>query len=418
MAFFSLLLYITCIYIRPQEWVSAIYGIPLVNITALLTVILFFLSKNRKIVVAQQNYVMIWFLLALVISHLSHLYFSGALIAFQDFFKTIIMYFLIVNIVTTHKRFKIIIDIIILLTLILAIQGIMQYHTGVGLAGQFMLTTETIPRITWIGLFSDPNDLALGFVIVIPFLFKAFVSPQGIFRKLYSAAVLCVLVYALFLTNSRGGMLALGAVLFSYVFIYMKRKGKMVSGIVISLILIGAVLAFGPSRMGDISPEDESAHGRIDAWYSGIQMLKSSPIFGVGYNMFTEHHFRTAHNSIILCVAETGLFGYLIWVALFYFSFRSLIIVAKAKGVSDGVIANAISLQVALIGFLAAAFFLSRTYNPLPYMLIAFSVVVSNIEARDKLFSINDLTSIDFRNIILIGFITLVCTYAFVRFTI
>lgn len=400
MAFFSLLLYVACIYVRPQEWVPLLYGAPLINITAIMTVVFFLFSRDRKYVHAPQNYLMLSFLAALTISHLVHAYFGGALNAFNDFSKTLILYFLIIHIVSTSKRFAIFIDVLMMLTLFLGIQGIIQYSTGIGMAGQPILLDGAERRITWIGIFSDPNDLALSFVIMIPFLINAILTRGGVFRKTYSLLASGILVYALWLTNSRGGILALSAVLCTYFYLYMKRNGRAMVGIVISLIMIAGVIMIAPSRMSDISASGDSAYGRIDAWYDGIQMFKSSPLFGVGYQMFTDYHFRTAHNSFILALAEIGLFGYLLWIALFYFSMKSPVMVAGSPAGQNTLSSHVVSLKVALVGFLAAAFFLSRTYNPLPYMLIALSAAQVNIGIKQGIFKTSKINTVDMRNVL------------------
>src|ERR1700682_4357662 len=45
-------------------------------------------------------------------------------------------------------------------------------------------------------------------------------------------------------------------------------------------------------------------------------MFKSAPLFGIGFNGFTEFLDITAHNSFVLCLAELGLLGSTLWMAL------------------------------------------------------------------------------------------------------
>src|SRR5205823_4424444 len=82
------------------------------------------------------------------------------------------------------------------------------------------------------------------------------------------------------------------------------------------------LFAFGPSRLRQMSSDDEAAQGRVNAWDAGLDMIKSSPVWGVGRDQFVEHHPRTAHNSLVLCLAELGLAGTAMWLGLFYFTFR------------------------------------------------------------------------------------------------
>lgn len=52
----------------------------------------------------------------------------------------------------------------------------------------------------------------------------------------------------------------------------------------------------------------------MEAWAVGIDLLKTHPIFGVGFMRFGEYFFITAHNTIVVCAAELGMFGLFWWV--------------------------------------------------------------------------------------------------------
>jgi O-antigen ligase len=54
----------------------------------------------------------------------------------------------------------------------------------------------------------------------------------------------------------------------------------------------------------------------LEAWASGLEMFKSSPLYGVGFNNFADIFGITAHNSFVLCLAELGLLGSTLWMAL------------------------------------------------------------------------------------------------------
>ena len=55
---------------------------------------------------------------------------------------------------------------------------------------------------------------------------------------------------------------------------------------------------------------------RLAAWASGLEMFKSAPLLGVGFGRFTDLNDITAHNSFVLCLAELGLVGSTLWIAL------------------------------------------------------------------------------------------------------
>ena len=94
-------------------------------------------------------------------------------------------------------------------------------------------------------------------------------------------------------------------------------------------LALGVVFVAGSTRMGTISTEEASAFGRVEAWTVAINLLQSRPLFGAGAGEFMQYHFRTAHNSLLLCAAELGMFGLYAWVMMFYVSLKNLFFIAK-----------------------------------------------------------------------------------------
>jgi hypothetical protein len=112
----------------------------------------------------------------------------------------------------------------------------------------------------------------------------------------------------MYLTHSRGGMIALLAVL-----LFASRRKI---GTIPAAIIAGAGFAassfLGWSGGRDVSVEAGS--GRMEAWAVGLDLIKSHPFFGVGFERFGEYFFITAHNTIIVCAAELGMYGLFWWV--------------------------------------------------------------------------------------------------------
>jgi putative inorganic carbon (HCO3(-)) transporter len=109
-------------------------------------------------------------------------------------------------------------------------------------------------------------------------------------------------------------------------------------------------------------------------------LIKSSPIFGVGYDMFLEDLSKTAHNSFILAAAELGLVGLFFWMSLIYMSYKGLSIIQEK---SENLRQYARALQAGLIGFCASAFFLSRTYIIIPYIIFALAGSLMHVAKKE-----------------------------------
>ena len=373
MSFISLLLYLFCTFIRPQDWVPVFYELPLVNWLAIATTFFIFTeritSKSIRLIKVPQNIMILGLFVAILMSNIVHTYMEGLTLAWDAFLVIFLLYFIVLNAVNTELKFKIAIWFIVLMILVLVPQGIYQVQNGYGWAGQAITfdPDRNESRINWIGIFNDPNDLALLFVVAIGIVIAFLFGKTNFFVRVFCLAAISALGYGIFLTNSRGGMLALAATVYFY---FIRRTRKFVLGSIIAGIIIAGLFAVGPSRIGLISAEEDSAYSRLDLWYEGIQMMKSNPVFGVGYGMFTDELPQTAHNSFVLAAAELGFVGLFCFVGLLYCSFRALSFV---QGADPKLLTLATGLQSSLIGYSTAAFFLSRTYVILPYLLFALS---------------------------------------------
>ena len=140
-----------------------------------------------------------------------------------------------------------------------------------------------------------------------------------------------------------------------------------------------------------MSADEASASGRIDAWSQGLELLKWRPLLGVGYGSFTEYHQLTAHNSVVLCMAELGLTGLYVWLLLIASSFEEMI-TAQRRGAGTRLAFYAEAMQLSLVGYFTAAFFLSRTYNPVLYILIALAALLSFLARRRLGYDVSTLS--------------------------
>ena len=114
--------------------------------------------------------------------------------------------------------------------------------------------------------------------------------------------------------------------------------------------------------------------------------------------MFTEDYPITAHNSFMLAASELGLVGLVAWVGLLYTAFKGLSLVQRHVA---RLAPYAYGLQAGLVGFGATAFFLSRTYNDLVYLLCGLSASLYHVAAQQTDLVVFRLTRRDLRNILL-----------------
>jgi len=401
MSFLLILVYIFCMIIRPQDWVFFCLNWPVVYWLAIAIIIMILLermiSEEELFMKVPQNIFMVALYFSVIMSHVTVGYFAGLIQSIQDFLSIFLLFFIFQN--SLNEKWKVMwaLRFIIFLVALLVYQGIDQAAHGYGWAGQSPHMTEGDLRITWIGIFADPNDLALMFVVALGFLLPSIFDKSNFLLKILYFGLCSWLGYGVYLTNSRGGFLALLGTIF---FFFIKRTNHVFWGSIVGGIVGTALIFFGPSRIQGISGTDASSQERMEIWYQGIQAMAHRPFFGVGYNMFMDRIAYTAHNSFILVGTELGFIGLCVWVGLIYVSCNGLGRVYKS---SKEYASMAIGVQSGIIGFCCAAFFLSRAYIVLPYTLFALAGAIMYLAKRDDPSFDWSITGKDLRNIVLLS---------------
>jgi putative inorganic carbon (HCO3(-)) transporter len=377
--FYGLLLYLVLLYIRPQDFIPALGRLRVVMALAVIITIFYFVHKifRRQEIPAfsTRQHVLMFVLLFLVpVSYIVNGRMFGLWEATQEFLTLFLLFFIIVSIPGNFREFRIICWTLFTCTSIIAADGIIQHFRGTDLVGQ----TPVVGRIRWIGLFADPNELALLIDSFFPFVlvevFDRGVRPVG---KVLLALIGVVMVAAVYFTNSRGGFIAFLAILlfFSY-----KRWG-LLRGIAVSTVFLIAGLLIAPSRMAMMDPYEISASQRVDAWTDGLSSLKSHPVLGTGYHTFRLLHGVAPHSATIECLADLGLIGYFVWLTMLYSSITGLLAFEK-RCPSSPYRKYATILQLSFIGFLGSALFLSQAYSPVLYILVALAALVIKSEGE------------------------------------
>ena len=381
MLYACLLLYVTLIHVRPAEIYPEWATIPFVDILTGISAAIGIFSlgaKPRKILDLPHDKLILAFWAIIAISSFK-VWFTGVYYAFLAFMPPVFVYFLIRASVQSQAQLKGLAYLLIALNVFLAVNGIVQYHTGVGLGDVGMI----LDRIYGLGIFNDPNDLGMTFVMTVPFVLLAIGlrSTWLLFRMVF-IIVLGVILVALYYTNSRGAIVGLAASMVAYSFMKFSKAKALVA----AAVLVGVIAVAAPSRGGEMTFDESSAQTRIQSWAEGWAMLKSHPFTGVGYDQYTEYHYAVAHNSFVHTFAELGLIGAFIFVGMFYWYFKGLNLIPDSN---KEFLPWRRALLVSAIGMCSCAWFLSRQYVPIFYVLLAMGASAASLnvpaEKRSKL---------------------------------
>lgn len=223
----------------------------------------------------------------------------------------------------------------------------------------------TLVRIRSVGLLADPNDFAQMMVVALALLWGLRKPRRPLRNLVFVIMPTGILLAGLYLTHSRGALIGLAAAILVG---FGRALGRVRTA---SLLVVLSAVAVASNFTGgrSISDADASAADRIDFWNLGLHLMAHNPVFGIGFGNFGNYNQLTAHNSFVLCFTELGLVGFFIWVSLLVLSFQSTNDAIRATMNDTEARHLAIGLQASLAGFLACAWFLSRTYEPVLYIV-------------------------------------------------
>lgn len=413
LGFFFLFLYTASVLIRPHE----MFQVSVEWITIKVFIIIAFgatIAIQRPIKMQPQH----WMILALVPLIIMSGFLNGSGMIGIDQSERLLVsalfpLFLYSTCITTIKRQHMLMAVCIFAALLMVHNGHVQQtaYEGFGWA----LNTHSVGyinlgerRITYLGFFNDPNDLGMFLVMNIPFAIYFYKKGQAV-SKIIMFSVLAALFYGIYLTGSRGTMLGAGALVAVY-FIVMNAGPKLFITLVVLAPIAATVVTSLQSSM------DESADGRLEAWYAGVLMLLSNPVFGIGMGQFLEEHGLVAHNSFIHVAAELGVPGYSLWGgALIFTALTGYLLIrdqnnnkklAEAEKTTipqeeaDELFLNK-TLFFSLVGFMITGFFISRMFTLLLFIYLGMAIAshVRLIKLNPK-YAIHFSTKLAYRSMI------------------
>lgn len=326
-----------------------------------------------------------------------------------SFLKNFVIIVSIIYALQNPKYWKQAIWIVILITTLLASLGAYQALSGnydqvfSGFAivlEQKILDGVTVFRLS--GPIARPNYWAQFMVAVLPLIFYRIFDEKKILIKGAAIAASIIIGYAIFGTYSRGGFIALVAILF---LIFLERRGRasvylfLTIGTLLTLFIlptnyserIRSLILLAPGTNDRTIYEDSSFRGRLAEARAGIRMFADYPILGIGagnykpsyqtyvrtLNIETRSEPRDAHSLYIETMAETGLAGSII----FTLFFGSLIIrLSKiSKAIENQPFFESwntwiVSIRMSIVSYLISSIFLHGDYIRYLWVLVALGI--------------------------------------------
>jgi len=255
----------------------------------------------------------------------------------MDLAKVVIVGWVAVSVLTDRARVRFFTFFYLAVFALFPIRGAMF--------NKFIYHADTQGRVAWNNAFANPNDMAA--LVIFPLGLAAAVFFTERHHLIKKAALVGVLVLPLviFLTQSRGAILALGATVMFYLVIQGKGRMRTIMALGAAAVLISI---FAPNavwgrlaslrsatKSGDMQAanDNRSAEQRLEIMKVAAEVAKEYPVTGVGWGAYPSAHNafsrrskfsslargdRDAHNTYLTLAAETGLVGLFLWLGVVF----------------------------------------------------------------------------------------------------
>lgn len=282
------------------------------------------------------------------------------------------------------------------------------------------------------GKVGDNNGYAVWLTSTLPFIYLLGCRIPGLSARIFLWLLFLGNLLAIMLTFSRGGMIAALSVMF---FLLLQNK-RIAIFVLIAVLLsfgIGSLFESGEDLQGSDSlrlrrpsvgqlvqdtwagyqkriqtlrqaPEEiESAASRLHFWKVAVRMFADHPISGIGLNQYQERYddydfldgkygrSRSVHNTFLAILAETGLFGSLIFVLVFFSAFveqsriKRIVKTFADSRIKSDILACISALRISFVGFFVGGFFVMCLYQETLWVFVTLTIALKElVEKIDK----------------------------------
>lgn len=254
---------------------------------------------------------------------------------FRAVIQYILWYFVIIQLLKDTKGAKRLCIIFVIVVSLMAIHGVYQYIIGVEMPAGWVDSKEAGVRTRVFSILTSPNILGSLLTLALPLTLSFGVISKNIKTKSLFYFLALMMVGCLVFTFSRGAWIGFGVAILAYVFL--KDKRLLVPVIILGLLAVVLVPGIANRITYMLSPEyieSSLRGGRLVRWITGLQILKGTPLFGVGLGHFggavainNELSYLVGtemvetfymDNYYLKTAVETGLFGLFAFVMLMY----------------------------------------------------------------------------------------------------
>ncbi len=368
-------------------------------------------------------------LAAVVLSQVINFQLGKAFQEGQEFAKVVAYYLLLVVALRSLPALRVFLNALVVFIVVQTALALLQYHEFIDIEAlrpfqqwEFDPDGEVsiFARLCGSGIYHDPNDLCLLLTAGMLICLDQALRQGGPARVLWMGLFGC-LVYALTLTHSRGGLLAVAAGFAAY--FAGKYGAKRTVLLFLVLAPVGLAVFAGRQTRFDLDDENDTSQHRVRIWSDGFELIPSHPLLGIGAGRYPEQCGLVAHNSFVHAYVELGLIGGGLFLAAFLLAARAVWATTPCSSLHPAEADELTRLRPLILGlllsYMAGMFSLSRNYIPPTYLPLALATAYLRLAAPRGLdwFQFDRRMLVRLCAISVLGYVTLkLFIGAFVRF--
>ena len=400
-AFWWVCIYVFFEYVRPQQIYPEIDVLPWPQIALLMAVITTYIDKKVIWVKSVENRFVVMFSVVVAMSIVFAFRPSTSWAYINEVVNWIIIYFLIISVVNTEKRFFIFVLLFLLASFKMSQHG---FRTFAGRGFSFASHGVSGPP----GWFANSSEFGIQMAIYVP-LAMAFVASLrqywGRIKKLFFYLMPFTGIFTIAATSSRGAQLAIAGV--GIWFIIKSRLGlKAMAGI----LLLGWILymVIPPAQLARFESmgEDETSASRLLYWDIGMGVFADNPLLGVGFRSWRDYCASVVnmnvegerlaclevHNTYIQAAVELGIGGIVLFLLMIIYVF---VLNARTRNYARTnenkfILYMAHGLDGGLIGLIISGTFVSVLWYPFFWFQMGMAVALNEISRRQALLITSD----------------------------
>jgi hypothetical protein len=303
---------------------------------------------------------------------------------FGLFIKVVLVFVLLINVVDSYGRLRRVMALTALCGAGIAVGTLWNFVAGERLTAGYRAMGALG------GMFENPNDLALALNMLLPLAIGLGLTTRNPLMRILFLAGAAAMGAAVYITYSRGGLVALVAV-----GVYMLAKmgpRYPVVALFIALVAVGLVV-FGPGGWGmrALSMFDSSldvsgsSAVRKELLTRSLEVFAGNPkVWTVGLGAGNFHIVSIGeavnHNSYLQVLTEVGAIAfacYMLFVLSALHGLKNAVTSSAGHASSGGVIA--VAIRASIIAFLVGSAFLSVAYHWYLYYAVGYAVCLRQI---------------------------------------